>query len=158
MVTVTLPVTIPDTRSRTYRTFAGVVSGARSRTGGAPRGSSPGFQAPTGLNSAPSMLPSTMIGPVNEPRHKKQVSSSDPVGGMKSDVSTTGVRPLKPPARLAIVPNPFWPASSTPETSHTTPTAPAAPDRSRTALNAPGIVCLIPSGPSASNEATVTNV
>jgi len=94
MVTVTLPVTIPDTRSRTYRTFAGVVSGARSRTGGAPRGSSPGFQAPTGLNSTPSMLPSIVIGPVNDPRHKKQVSISDPVGGMNTDVSTTGVMPL----------------------------------------------------------------
>jgi len=40
------------------------------------------------------MLPSIVIGPVNDPRHKKQVSISDPVGGMNTDVSTTGVMPL----------------------------------------------------------------
>jgi hypothetical protein len=94
MVTVTSPVTTPDTSSLTYLTFAWVVTGVRSSASGAPRGRSPGFQAPMGLNSTPSMLPSIVIGPVNDPRHKKQVSISDPVGGMNTDVSTTGVMPL----------------------------------------------------------------
>jgi len=151
MVTVTSPVTIPETSSRTYRTFASVVSGGSSRVEGAPWGSRPGFHDPMGLNSTPSALPSTEIGPVNDPRHRKQVSISDPVGGMKADVSTTGVRPLAPPARLATTPKPFWPAPSIPETSHTTPAALTAPDLTRMELNAPGIVCSIPSGPSALN-------
>jgi hypothetical protein len=158
MVTVTSPVTTPDTSRRTYLTFASVTRGAISWAGGAPWERRPGFQAPMGLNSTPSELPSTTIGPVNDPRHKKQVSISDPVGGTIVDVSTTGVRPLAPAARLAMVPNPFSPAPEIPDTSQVTPTAPVAPDRRRTELKAPGTACSIPSGPPAPNEATDTNV
>jgi hypothetical protein len=104
------------------------------------------------------MLPSTTIGPLKAPPHRKQASISGPVGGTKVAASTTGVRPLAPASRLATTPNPFSPAPEIPDTSQTTPAAPVAPDRSFTLEKAPGIVCSIPSGPPALKEAIGANV